>query len=694
MQPFEEDDTRKVQTAVVGHPGSDEPVFLPFDHDEFPDFIARYPDRDFYCGSLLGGCGKRLSAKRYTSKKCHFAHHPPVRCRRTANNESSADHLYIGQAFKRWLRQQGQRDVTVIYDLFDAGSSGCITISFDRGRRTVRVQLDRMEWKSWLAARKKPSQRIRGEATWVYGPDSMLAHNEVDAEGYALRVQCRTAGSTREVQIGTQGPGHTIEWTTLDRCRLADFTIVTPSMAKTGDGIKASGSRSAPVPPSPAAVPPSSEPLGLAPTVGFQLAPGTVAFTGAVSVDQSGDRCLYDAVVQSTGFAGVPARISLPAGAAVPEHDQLWVLLGPITLLLPALAHGGDKSAPCVITAESIARVEGTGGELWPGLRPPDCSEAIAPSVVALPSPSQPASHLAAPSPAASPTSDTPYGPDSPPTPASPPVPGTPPGRQKPPTTRRHQLTANSSAAEKEAWAALDALLDQSRDAREAGNWDGVRQTARYLAMLRDNPSVVAAVRKEAAAEYDLLSRWTTGPSTISGHQLGHLLQRLEDEGEKLPLAALRRLVDEAEAEADRLDRYLTAGEIEELARWREELSRRTGRLTLDALERLGDAVRAVLKSYARAGSLIPWSTLSNEVGESLRDLHPEDQVEALVQADRATPDDEPPLSALVTDDDFHMHPLYPKVLDYLDRPVSSEAVLPRQWSAAVQELHRRWSRY
>jgi hypothetical protein len=265
--------------------------------------------------------------------------------------------------------------------------------------------------------------------------------------------------------------------------------------------------------------------------------------------------------------------------------------------------------------------------------------------------------------------------------------------RQKPPATRRHQLTANSSAAEKEAWAALDALLDQSRDAREAGNWGGVRQTARYLAMLRDNPSVVAAVRKEAAAEYDLLSRWTTGQSTISGHQLGHLLQRLEDEGERLPLAALRRLVDEAEAEADRLDRYLTAGEIEELARWREELSRRTGRLTLDALERLGDTVRAVLESYARAGSLIPWPTLSNEVGGSLRDLHPEDQVEALVQADRATPDDEPPLSALVTDDDFHMHPFYPKVLDYLDRPVSPEAVLPRQWSAAVQELHRKWSR-
>ncbi|MGW1985779.1 hypothetical protein ACWCPJ_25530 [Streptomyces collinus] len=104
-----------------------------------------------------------------------------MRCRRTANNESSADHLYIGQAFKRWLQQHGQRDATVTYDLFDADSGGCVTISFDRDRRTVRVQWDRMEWKSWLAARKNLNRRTRGKADWVYGPDSMLAHNEVDA---------------------------------------------------------------------------------------------------------------------------------------------------------------------------------------------------------------------------------------------------------------------------------------------------------------------------------------------------------------------------------------------------------------------------------------------------------------------------------------------------------------------------------
>ncbi|MEV5811333.1 competence protein CoiA family protein [Streptomyces mutabilis] len=70
---------------------------------------------DFYCGILLGGCGKQLTAKRYLDKKCHFAHRPPVHCRRTRTGEDSADHLYIGQALRQWLGQLGHRDVGLSY---------------------------------------------------------------------------------------------------------------------------------------------------------------------------------------------------------------------------------------------------------------------------------------------------------------------------------------------------------------------------------------------------------------------------------------------------------------------------------------------------------------------------------------------------------------------------------------------------
>jgi hypothetical protein len=70
---------------------------------------------EFYCGTLLGGCGKRLTPKLYTEKKCHFAHRPPVHCRRTANGESSADHLYIGRALAQWLARQNHRKAKASY---------------------------------------------------------------------------------------------------------------------------------------------------------------------------------------------------------------------------------------------------------------------------------------------------------------------------------------------------------------------------------------------------------------------------------------------------------------------------------------------------------------------------------------------------------------------------------------------------
>ncbi|MET9845679.1 competence protein CoiA family protein [Streptomyces ossamyceticus] len=108
-------DTRKVQTAVTGRAGSDVPVFLPYEHDEFDTFMRGCSRDEFYCGTLLGGCGKRLTPKRNTERKCHFAHRPPVHCRRTANGESSADHLFIGRALAQWLARQNHRKAKASY---------------------------------------------------------------------------------------------------------------------------------------------------------------------------------------------------------------------------------------------------------------------------------------------------------------------------------------------------------------------------------------------------------------------------------------------------------------------------------------------------------------------------------------------------------------------------------------------------
>ncbi|CAM5602495.1 hypothetical protein SMICM304S_07270 [Streptomyces microflavus] len=57
MPYSEADDTRKVQTAVTYGAESDQPVFLPYAHDNFDRFMRGRTRDDFYCGVLLGGCG-------------------------------------------------------------------------------------------------------------------------------------------------------------------------------------------------------------------------------------------------------------------------------------------------------------------------------------------------------------------------------------------------------------------------------------------------------------------------------------------------------------------------------------------------------------------------------------------------------------------------------------------------------------
>ncbi|MFF9511981.1 hypothetical protein ACF1BU_35750 [Streptomyces sp. NPDC014724] len=66
--PIDEEDTRKVQTAVARSPAADEPVYPPMNSADFDRFIRVYPMREFSCGTLLGGCGKKLSAREYRDK--------------------------------------------------------------------------------------------------------------------------------------------------------------------------------------------------------------------------------------------------------------------------------------------------------------------------------------------------------------------------------------------------------------------------------------------------------------------------------------------------------------------------------------------------------------------------------------------------------------------------------------------------
>ncbi|MCQ6555440.1 competence protein CoiA family protein [Streptomyces sp. C10-9-1] len=357
MTPFaDEEDTRKVQTAVLGRAGSDDPVFLPYDHDEFDLFMRGRSRDDFYCGTLLGGCGKQLSAKRYTEKKCHFAHRPPVHCRRTANGESSADHLYIGRALQEWLRRQGHRQVTVTYPDLGAGPGDAVEVRFESSHRLIRVQMGRLPLRTWQADRDRLARTHPGGVHWSYGPDSGLAHNEVEEHGHAIRFSCRTERGTRQVYVGTQLPGHAVEWTTLAECRLTADGVIPPAL----DSRK-------------------PEPLPEPPTqVAFPLQAERIAFTGAVGIPEKqadGGR-LYEADVQSEGSAVTRARIGLPSQTPAPRPHLIYALTGTADLVHPA-------ESPWYIRAETATPLPHRTHPRWPDLHPAALTEPTRPPMMA-----------------------------------------------------------------------------------------------------------------------------------------------------------------------------------------------------------------------------------------------------------------------------------------------------------------------
>ncbi|MGW1005719.1 CCA tRNA nucleotidyltransferase [Streptomyces sp. NPDC002520] len=267
-----DEDTRKVQTAVLGGSDGHRPVILPYDKEAAERLRKIHGADAFSCGVLLGGCGKVLTLRACGDRKSHFAHRPPVRCGRTAVGESSADHLYIGEALVNWLRRQGQPKVRATYVQQMRARSDSVEIRFGaKGkRRLLHVQMARRSFSEWKDDGRRLEAPPGGRSTMrTYGPESELALYEVQAAGYALRFRCETRDGTRTVLIGTQSPDHKVEWTSLDRCRLSDAGLVTPSLELAPDGeilrFRSAKLPATPGEPSRAAASPSHEPAAAVP---------------------------------------------------------------------------------------------------------------------------------------------------------------------------------------------------------------------------------------------------------------------------------------------------------------------------------------------------------------------------------------------------------------------------------------------
>ncbi|CAL9385194.1 hypothetical protein SUDANB132_01141 [Streptomyces sp. enrichment culture] len=59
----------------------------------------------------------------------------------------------FGQALQRWLHRQGHQKVDVSYPDLGSGPGGAVEVRFGSGTRLIRVQMDRMSFNQWEAAR-------------------------------------------------------------------------------------------------------------------------------------------------------------------------------------------------------------------------------------------------------------------------------------------------------------------------------------------------------------------------------------------------------------------------------------------------------------------------------------------------------------------------------------------------------------
>ncbi|MFF3497303.1 hypothetical protein ACFYWS_38925 [Streptomyces sp. NPDC002795] len=221
-------DHRRVQTAVIGDKNSDHPVILPMDAHELDLWRRAHPNYSYWCGNQLGGCGGELSDRRYTKKVCHFAHHASTLvCHRTANDESSADHLFIKRGVQRLLDKQQVRGKVQTQDL-GTGPGDAVDVYLPHTSRLIRFQLGRCDYPAWRREADTLRPKASGGIDWVFGTDGPATRELRDRDGYSLRVRLETVGGERYVHIGTEARDRSISWTPLGDCALTPTGLTTP----------------------------------------------------------------------------------------------------------------------------------------------------------------------------------------------------------------------------------------------------------------------------------------------------------------------------------------------------------------------------------------------------------------------------------------------------------------------------------
>ncbi|MGC9439651.1 hypothetical protein [Streptomyces sp. WG5] len=351
-------DTRLIQTAVIGGRDSDQPVILPEQPHNLDEFIRQFGRDDFWCGTLLGGCGEPLRPKRYVTRVCHFAHEAdPGRgeCHRTIHSEDGADHLFIKAHVTRWLAGQGHAAQGELRSLGHCHGDA-VDFRLHRTKTHLRFELHPEDYRSWRRAADSLGAK-EGRIEWVFGRDDALARDMVARRGYALLVRCKTEDNDRRVFIGTLTAGKKTPWAPLDHCRMTESGLVTPALEelRAEAAVRDDGIGCEPFP-------------GSVPLSGGQVvfAVDTEAVASSSSPLDVPGRRLIPGFVKPAGSRIVRACLSLPDTVPDPTDQYVYRLAGSVRLLVTDVVEGHSSS--WAVRADALVKLNGLDAErtgLW-----------------------------------------------------------------------------------------------------------------------------------------------------------------------------------------------------------------------------------------------------------------------------------------------------------------------------------------
>ncbi|MCX4681275.1 hypothetical protein OG413_39450 [Streptomyces sp. NBC_01433] len=195
---------------------------LPLETIELDAFRCQHEHDTFWCGSLLGGCGGRLTAKLYTDRVCHLAHYPgpdglPQMCGSRAREVNSADHLFVMSAATAWLHARDDRADSDFARPDGASIGSVVDIRFQHGG--LRVHLDQAAAPVWDAEGHEP----------VLGVSVPVDQDTLICRWYVHRIRLDSEGTARRVRIGTEAFARPTEWFALDECAMTERGLSTPA---------------------------------------------------------------------------------------------------------------------------------------------------------------------------------------------------------------------------------------------------------------------------------------------------------------------------------------------------------------------------------------------------------------------------------------------------------------------------------